>query len=67
MKQLKNKSDILCFFQSKILLISTSKNAMCFLLLLISTLQWNWRKSQNRFCLEERQGKMVGAGDWGEK
>jgi hypothetical protein len=22
--------------------------------LLISTLQWNWRKAQNRFCLEER-------------
>jgi hypothetical protein len=22
--------------------------------LLISTLQWNWRKAQNSFCLEER-------------
>jgi hypothetical protein len=27
---------------------------MSFLLLLISTLQWSWRKAQNRFCLEER-------------
>jgi hypothetical protein len=27
---------------------------MSFLLLLISTLQWNWRKAQNRFCLEAR-------------
>jgi hypothetical protein len=25
---------------------------MSFLLLLISTLQWNWRKAQNMFCLE---------------
>jgi hypothetical protein len=25
---------------------------MSFLLLLISTLQQNWRKGQNRFCLE---------------
>jgi hypothetical protein len=35
-------------------LISTSKNPMSFLLFLISTLQWNWRKAQNRFCLEAR-------------
>jgi hypothetical protein len=35
-------------------LISTSKNTMSFSLLLISTLQQNWRKAQNRFCLEER-------------
>jgi hypothetical protein len=27
---------------------------MSFLLLLISTLQWNWRKAQNRFCLEAK-------------
>jgi hypothetical protein len=27
---------------------------MSFLLLLISTLQQNWRKGQNRFCLEVR-------------
>jgi hypothetical protein len=27
---------------------------MSFLLLLISTLQLNWRKAQNRFCLEAR-------------
>jgi hypothetical protein len=25
---------------------------MSFLLLLISALQWNWRKEQNRFCLK---------------
>jgi hypothetical protein len=35
-------------------LISTSKNAMSFLLLLISTAQWNWRKAQNRIRLESR-------------
>jgi hypothetical protein len=34
--------------------ISISKNSMSFLLLLISTLQRKWRKSQNRFRLEER-------------
>jgi hypothetical protein len=28
---------------------------MSFLLLLISTLQGNWRKEQNRFCLEGRE------------
>jgi hypothetical protein len=33
-------------------LISTSKNALSFLLLLISTLQLNWIKAQNRFCLK---------------
>jgi hypothetical protein len=27
---------------------------MSFLLLLMSTLQQNWRKGQNRFCLEVR-------------
>jgi hypothetical protein len=27
---------------------------MSFLLLLISTFQWNWRKAQNRFCLKGR-------------
>jgi hypothetical protein len=27
---------------------------MSFLLLIIATLQWNWRKLQNRFCLEGR-------------
>jgi hypothetical protein len=34
---------------------------MSFLLLLISTLQRNWRKAQNRLCLEAR-----GAGEKGE-
>jgi hypothetical protein len=42
-------------------LISTSKNAMLFLLLLISTLQQNWRKVQNRFCLEG------GEREWGQQ
>jgi hypothetical protein len=28
---------------------------MSFLLLLISSLQQNWRRGQNRFCLEARQ------------
>jgi hypothetical protein len=39
---------------------------MSFLLLLISILQWNWRKVQNRFCLEER-GKGEEGGDSREK
>jgi hypothetical protein len=30
------------------------KNALSFLLLLMSTVQQNWRKGQNRFCLEAR-------------
>jgi hypothetical protein len=47
-------------------LISTSKNAMSFLLLLMSTLQQNWRKGQNRFCLEAREiaGRRKG---WGAR
>jgi hypothetical protein len=36
------------------ILISTRKNGMSFLLLLMSSLQQNWRKEQNRFCLEAR-------------
>jgi hypothetical protein len=36
------------------ILISTSKNTMSFFLLLMSTLQQNWRKGQNRFCLDAR-------------
>jgi hypothetical protein len=35
---------------------------MSFLLLLISTLQWNWRKAQNRFCLEGRGEGNRGSG-----
>jgi hypothetical protein len=36
---------------------------MTFFLLFISTLQRNWRKAQNRFCLEGRGGgERVGAG-----
>jgi hypothetical protein len=40
---------------------------MSFLLLLISALQWNWRKAQNRFCLEVRWKERVEAGDRVEK
>jgi hypothetical protein len=39
---------------------------MSFLLLLISTLQWSWRKAQNRFCLKGRWGEWVGQGQEGE-
>jgi hypothetical protein len=46
------------------ILISTSKNALSFLLLLMSTLQQNWRKGQNRFCLEVREMGEKGRG-WG--
>jgi hypothetical protein len=35
--------------------ISTSKNALFFLLLFMSPLQQNWRKGQNRFCLAARE------------
>jgi hypothetical protein len=35
---------------------------MSFLLLLVSTLQQNWRKAQNRFCLE---GRGEGERRWG--
>jgi hypothetical protein len=41
---------------------------MSFLLLLISTLQHNWRKAQNRSCLEgRRRGKEGAGGGQGEK
>jgi hypothetical protein len=36
---------------------------MSFLFLLVSTLHWNWRKAQNRYCLEERGEEMRG---WGQ-
>jgi hypothetical protein len=36
---------------------------MSFLVLLMSSLQQNWRRGQNRFCLEAREG---GKGAWGE-
>jgi hypothetical protein len=42
------------------ILISTSKNALSFLLFLMSCLQQNWRTVQNRFCLEVR-------GVWGKR
>jgi hypothetical protein len=42
---------------------------MCFLLLLTSSLQQNWRKGQNKFCLEAsgagRKGGSSGGG-WGQ-
>jgi hypothetical protein len=47
--------------------MSTSKNAMSFLLLLMSILQQNWRKGKNRFCLEVRgvwKGEGGGGGQW---
>jgi hypothetical protein len=45
------------------LFISTSKNALSFLLLLMSSLQQNWIKGQNRFSLEGRRGwRRVGEG-----
>jgi hypothetical protein len=44
------------------ILISTSKNALSFLLLLTSSLQQNWRKGQNRFCLEARGVRGEGRG-----
>jgi hypothetical protein len=45
-------------------LSQTSKNAMSFLLSLTFSLQQNWRRGQNRFCLERRA---VGEGEegWG--
>jgi hypothetical protein len=46
---------------------STSKNALSFLLLLISSLQQNWRKGQNRFCLEVRGGGGRGRRQGGER
>jgi hypothetical protein len=39
---------------------------MPFLLFLISTLQQNWRKSQNRFCLEARWEERRGWRQGGE-
>jgi hypothetical protein len=36
------------------ILKSTGKNSLSFLLLLMSSLQQNWRKWQNRFCMEVR-------------
>jgi hypothetical protein len=46
-------------------LSQTSKNTMSFLLLLMSSLQQNWRRGQNRFCLEARElgGEVVGSGE----
>jgi hypothetical protein len=46
-------------------LISTSKNALSFLLLLMSYLQQNLRKGQNKFCLEVRGVK--GGREWGRR
>jgi hypothetical protein len=51
-------------------LISTSKNDLSFLLLLMSYLQQNLRKGQNKFCLEVRGlkgGERVGVEDGGQK
>jgi hypothetical protein len=48
------------------ILISTSKNVMLFLLLLMFTLQQNWRKGQNRFC-REATGMGEEGGSWGQR
>jgi hypothetical protein len=41
---------------------------MSFLLLLISALQWNWRKAPNKFCLEgKEEGAEGGSGGRREK
>jgi hypothetical protein len=37
------------------ILISNYQNTMSFLLLLMFSLQQNWRRGQNRFCLEARE------------
>jgi hypothetical protein len=44
------------------ILMSTSKNATPFLLLLMSTPQENWRRGKNRFCLEARGIRRRGKG-----
>jgi hypothetical protein len=48
------------------LYLKLAKNAVSFLLLLMSTLQQNWRRGQNRFCLEVKwggeRGRRWGAG-----
>jgi hypothetical protein len=50
--------------------LKLGKNTMSFLLLLMSTLQQNWRRGQSRFCLEARgaggRGRECEAGDGGE-
>jgi hypothetical protein len=44
--------------------LSQLAKILSFLLLLVSTLQWNWRKAQNRFCLEGRRvGRARGRND----
>jgi hypothetical protein len=45
--------------------MSTSKNALSFLLLLMSSLHQNWRKGKNRFCLEVRGVGVVEGGGKG--
>jgi hypothetical protein len=45
-----------------------AKNAMSFLSLLLSSLQQNWKRGQNRFCLEERRvSGQEGNGSRGER
>jgi hypothetical protein len=46
--------------------VKVAKNTMSFLLLFMSSLQENWRRGQNRFCLEARSwGKKQGQGEGG--
>jgi hypothetical protein len=42
-------------------LSQTSKNSISFLLLIMSSLQQNWRRGQNTFCLEKRRDWREGA------
>jgi hypothetical protein len=48
-------------------LSQANKNAMSFLLSLLSSIQKNWRREQNRFCLEVRgvggKGRRRGQGE----
>jgi hypothetical protein len=44
------------------LYLRLAKNALSFLLSLMFSLQQNWRRGQNRFCLENRRGREEGEG-----
>jgi hypothetical protein len=57
-----------CFAFKIAIRISTSKTTVYFLVLLMSSLQQNWRKGQNRFCLEARRvgGKGRCVEHWGK-
>jgi hypothetical protein len=48
------------------LYLKLAKNGMYFLLSLMFSLQQNWRRGQNRFCLEASGVRERGSG-WGEQ